>query len=264
MSFLDCKKMKLENYYLAYFDILGYKSFFEKGKDPYAFLSVIQNAIEDMKKDTKIPQLLNNVNVGFKAYSDNFLFYIKDDDNQLQAIAALSYLIQQIQRRLLEKYSILIRGGITKGEFYVNMDFVFGKGIINVYALESNFPIYPRIILDEKNIFSIDTLKSLEDRGFISKDEDNLYYIQYLNGMGQDDNYATIKANIKRLVNSVCRYRNIVDPKKIEEKERQITKYLWVVTRFNTFCEASNQQENKINFCTEINYNVLKTEVTCK
>ena len=144
MFFFNFKQDELEDYYLVYFDILGYKSYFENESDPYDFLSVIQSAIEDMKKSVNITHSLNDVDVRFRAYSDNFLFYIKHENNELGAMAALSFLTQQIQRRLLEKYSILIRGGITIGKFYVNKDFIFGKGLIDVYTLENKFAVYPR------------------------------------------------------------------------------------------------------------------------
>ena len=198
MFFFNFKQDELQDYYLAYFDILGYKSYFENESDPYDFLSVIQSAIEDMKKSVNNTLLLNDVDVKFRAYSDNFLFYIKHENNELGAMAALSFLTQQIQRRLLEKYSILIRGGITIGKFYVNEDFIFGKGLIDVYTLENKFAVYPRIILDNKNKkFSVAVLETLERRGYISKDEDDFYYVQFFDTFGKDNDDTILRANIK-------------------------------------------------------------------
>lgn len=263
MFFFNFEQEKLENYYLAYFDILGYKSYFENENDPYEFLTVIQSAIEDMKKGVNITYTLNNENIGFRAYSDNFLFYIKEQNNELNAIAALSYLISLIQRRLLEKYSLLIRGGITKGTFYVGSDFIFGKGLIDVYTLENQYAKYPRVILDkQKGIFSSSTIQALENSGYIAKDTDDYYFIQYLTALGENDNYSTIRSNIKKLVNTNCRYRNTVDSSKILEKEKLITKYLWLVTRYNDFCEKTKIK--KIDFYTTINQRVLRTEVICQ
>ena len=265
MFFFNFKQDELQDYYLAYFDILGYKSYFENESDPYDFLSVIQSAIEDMKKSVNITLSLNDVDVKFRAYSDNFLFYIKHENNELGAMAALAFLTQQIQRRRLEKYSILIRGGITIGKFYVNKDFIFGKGLIDVYTLENKFAVYPRIILDNKNKkFSASVLEALERQGYISKDEDDFYYVQFFDSFGKDNDDTILRANIKKLVNTTCRYRNLTDPSKILEREKLITKYLWLVTRFNKYCETHKNSNAKIEFHTTINLKVLKTEVVCK
>ena len=53
MFFFNFEEDKLKNYYLAYFDILGYKSYFENEKDPYEFLTVIEDALNDVKKRRK-------------------------------------------------------------------------------------------------------------------------------------------------------------------------------------------------------------------
>lgn len=162
MFFFNFEEDKLKNYYLAYFDILGYKSYFENEKDPYEFLTVIEDALNDVKKGVNITQTLNKVKIGFRVYSDNFLFYIKQDYDELSAIASFAYLLSLIQRRLLEKYSLLIRGGISKGKFFYNEELLFGKGLIDVYTLESKFAIYPRIIIDNsENLFSKETLSTL-------------------------------------------------------------------------------------------------------
>lgn len=265
MFFFNFEEDKLSNYYLAYFDILGYKSFFENEENPYEFLQVIENALEDVKKSVNIAHALNNIEIGLRVYSDNFLFYIKEDNNELQALTAFAYLLSLIQRRLLERYSLLIRGGISKGKFYHSDELIFGKGLIKVYTIESVYAIYPRIIIDkDNNVFSEETINALNNSGYIEKDEDGYYFIQYLTALGEDDNFRTISYNIKRLINNNCKYRNMIDPNKIKEKERLIAKYLWLITRYNNYFDKNNLLKNKIDFTAFINPRVLKVEVTCK
>ncbi len=260
----EIKENQLKNYYLAYFDILGYKSYFEDEKnDPYEFLMVIKDAFEDVKKGVNLTQSLNNVDIKYRVYSDNFLFYVEEQDNELEVLVAFSYLISLIQRRLLEKHSLLIRGGITKGKFFVNDDLLFGKGLIDVYTLESEMAIYPRVIIDKKaDLFTNKTLEFLIENGFLSKDVDDYYYIQFLSTLGEIT-YDTIKANIKRLVNN-CRYRTTLDSKIINQRERLISKYLWLITRYNSFMDEKKNSENKIDYEIKVNPRVLKVEVTCK
>ena len=131
--------------------------------------------------------------------------------------------------------------------------------------MENKFAVYPRIILDNKNKkFSSFVLEALERQGYISKDEDDFYYVQLFDSFGKDSDDTILRTNIKKLVNTTCRYRNLTDPSKILEREKLITKYLWLVTRFNKYCETHKNSNAKIEFHTTINLKVLKTEVVCK
>lgn len=190
---------KLKDHYLAYFDILGYKSYFEKDSS-YDFLNIIDNAVKDVKKSIDLAKMLNgNQEIRYRVYSDNFLFYIKEADNELNALVTLSYLLSKIQFRFLEKYSLLIRGGITKGKFYANDEYVFGEGLIRAYELENNKAIYPRIIIDkEEGMFSRETLTALESSKRIQKDSDGFYYVQFLNDIEEQSDFNVIKSNIKK------------------------------------------------------------------
>ena len=111
----------LKDYYIAYFDILGYKSFFDnKDNNHVGFLENILHSIYDIKN--KIAEKENMVqNIQLKVYSDNFLLCVPSDTvPEYTALYYLSKLLKNIQITLLEKYSILVRGGITKGEFFIN------------------------------------------------------------------------------------------------------------------------------------------------
>lgn len=51
-----------------------------------------------------------------------------------------------VQAELINK-GILIRGGVTCGEVVASNDGVFGPGFVGAYELESEFAVYPRIVL---------------------------------------------------------------------------------------------------------------------
>lgn len=250
-----------KDYYLAYFDILGYKSFFEsKDFDVASFFETVNSALNDVKKGINIESSLNHVDIKYRVYSDNFLFYIEDNDNEHQALITLSRLVSLIQKRLLEKYSLLIRGGITKGDFRFNEELIFGKGLIDVYTLESTKAIYPRVIFSN-DPFAKDTLDSLKNEGLIEKDEDGYYYVQFLYQTGAEVSYEILARNITKLVNINCRYKNLTDTKKIAEKEKLITKYLWLITRFNSYAPNTTC---KIGYDISVNPRVLKFEIKSK
>lgn len=131
--------------------------------------------------------------------------------------------------------------------------------------MESKFAIYPRIIIDNsENLFSKETLSTLYNANYIEKDDDGYFYIQYLSALGENDDYITLKNNIKKLVNGNCRYRTMVDPNKIKEKEKLIAKYLWLVTRYNNYFNKVQLVDKKIDFITTVHSRLLKVEVACK
>ena len=189
---------ELRNHYLAYFDILGYKSFFEKGNS-YEFLNVIKEAVEDVKKSIHLAKALNmDQEINYRVYSDNFLFYIEENNNELEALMTLSFLLSKIQQLFLTKYSLLIRGGITQGSFYANEEYLFGAGLIRAYELENCFANYPRIIFDnQEEKFSQEIIKALEANERIQKDSDGYYYVQFLTDSVGPIDYDKMRGNIK-------------------------------------------------------------------
>ena len=259
-------KNELKEYYIAYFDILGYKAYFEdENIDENSFLHTITECMKDIKKGIQIAENLNmnEIKIDYRVYSDNFLFYIDGEIEELKALTAFSYLLSLIQHRLLKKHSILLRGGVTKGKFYAGKEFIFGKDLIDAYKLENEEALYSRIIFNKK-CFSKKTIKTLIDADYIIQDEDEYCYINFFSCLGEIEEENSLKANIVKLTNINSRYRNTTDLKKIHERERLVAKYLWLITRYNEYFESRNKKENLILYKTEINKRVLKVEVSCR
>ena len=66
----------LEDYYICYFDILGYKDFLDKNQDEHKnFL------MEVLMSDASIESILRNTNteieLKYRAYSDNFIIFFQ-------------------------------------------------------------------------------------------------------------------------------------------------------------------------------------------
>ena len=119
----------LKDYYIAYFDILGYKAFFaDKGNDVFEFLQANVNMANDIVRKTSPDAVFSNMQFEVKSFSDNFMILIRKTPQTIeyQAIKALVSLMALFQLRFLEKYSILVRGSITTGEAYLNDSIVFG------------------------------------------------------------------------------------------------------------------------------------------
>ena len=149
--------MEFSEYYVAYFDVLGYKEAFKKSKDFSAkLIDAIEFSIKIMKKivsihnttilgesTEKIPE------IEYKVFSDNVLICYKETKDDLSALSLVSFLrlVATIQRVFFERPHLIVRGGITKGPLYLTKDFVGGKALIDVVELEES-AVYPRIVVD--------------------------------------------------------------------------------------------------------------------
>ena len=148
---------KIEEYYIAYVDLLGYKDFFEKHADRVLyFLKTLEHAIANAKDYVSKINFSNimlahaDMDIKYKIFSDNILLCLRTGNKQIEIIRLLTFLslVADIQRSFATEYNLFLRGGITIGEMFINGDFVFGKGLIDVVEMESQAK-YPRIIVSD-------------------------------------------------------------------------------------------------------------------
>lgn len=253
---------ELKNYFIAYFDILGYKSFFTDENDHHIFLQDLLSVLHEVKNQLK--QMKNYIeNVQYRAFSDNFIFYFEEDKqdefDDFNALSTLAFLMSSIQKKILEQYDILVRGAITKGEFYANDSIVFGKGLIRAVEIEADKAIYPRIVID-KNIFHLNPAHYLMWNNIIKKDDDGENYVDYFSEYAPFVDIIVVRKKIIKLVSKFCKYpAHYSQDKAITQRERLITKYLWLLEKFNKACD----NKYKIDFELKLNTRLLKTEVVC-
>ena len=150
------KQLILNEYYILYVDILGYKNKMDRlkndSKGQSGFLNEINDIVQDCYKREHEKRKRNSP-IKVKVFSDNIIFAIKVLSNEYfnnKNIEKLCSIASRMQEMFLKKYRILFRGSITRGQLYIDEHFVFGQGIIDAYILENNFALYPRIIIDKK------------------------------------------------------------------------------------------------------------------
>ena len=159
--------MDFSEYYVAYFDILGYKKSFEKSKEIFAQLVESIESSIDMMKDLvsihnttfgKIPE------IEYKIFSDNVLIGYRETKEPLSELSLVSFLrlVATIQRIFFEKANSIVRGGITKGPLYLTKDFVGGKALIDVVGIEES-AVYPRIVVDDCILNELNSFKMQND-----------------------------------------------------------------------------------------------------
>ena len=179
------KSMEYVDHYVAFLDILGFKSIIDRFP-----CDEIYSIFSELHRRSKASLNINGVQV--KAYdhirhmilSDSIILFIQAEIED--AFAALIDVCSRLQATLANRDDpILLRGGIAVGELFHEDDIIYGKGLTSAYLLENNLAKYPRIV------FTGDTLKNgkkntkylLDDieGSWLSyrKDEDYLYFVDY-------------------------------------------------------------------------------------
>lgn len=147
----------IKNYYIAYFDLLGYKDFFKNNPDKVElFLENIHDAVRDTQSymqevsSSPIAGGLGQLSIRVKIFSDNVLLCLEVGTSTLESVRFLTYMaiVADIQRRFVLQYGLFLRGGMTIGALSFNDDFIFGQGLIDAVALEE-LAKYPRIIIGQ-------------------------------------------------------------------------------------------------------------------
>jgi len=189
--------MDFSEYYVAYFDVLGYKEAFKKSEDISAKLvEAIEQSIDLMKQivsivnDPSIDTLEEKSKIEYKVFSDNVLICRKKTEYLLSEFDLVYFLrfIATIQRVFCENHHLIVRGGITKGPLYLAKDFVAGKALIDVVELENN-AIFPRIVVDDCILSELNPKiqndflkKSIETlcQDLLVKDTDGKSFLNYI------------------------------------------------------------------------------------
>ncbi len=150
----------IKEYYIAYFDILGYRQFFkDQPEKAESFLKEVHSAIANTKHE--LSSLGNNsflkdivkVEVDFKVkiFSDNiFICLERGNDTVYEKPKALLllYFVSKIQRNFILVHSLFLRGCVTIGKISFNDDYIFGTGLIEAVEKEET-TFYPRVAVSE-------------------------------------------------------------------------------------------------------------------
>lgn len=180
------KSIYYKDMYVAFLDILGFKDMMD-----YSSCNDIYSIFKQIE-ETELKNAIQFVNQPEKNYPlDSVKKYIMSDSIVMYIEAkkknALNALVKQctlMAMRLLTRKDkpILIRGGISRGEFYRNQSIAFGPALVNAYYME-NYTKMPRIWIDS-NIISEYQKDGSED-GFIYEEDDE-YYVSFYSFVGRD------------------------------------------------------------------------------
>ena len=206
---------KSEEYYVAYFDILGTKSRLKEDREGvFSKLWLINNFIKKERHKNK--------NLIIRAFSDNYLFAVKVDPNDpMESLNSLYNSAGALAVECLTVYGLLVRGAIVRGELYIDDEVVLGESLIHAYELESKAAVYPRILIDESAISIPDTIdwpiRSFDSPLF--KDFDSAFCVNTLFFFNKKIRSAlerSIVANVLDAARSAFKNKNASSIEKVE------------------------------------------------
>lgn len=184
---------KTKNHYVAYMDILGYKDYLKtKPEESEQYLQTILDAINHVKESTTVfkktsEQFQIEGELKYKVFSDNILLCLpfEQSENEIRRATVFLIMVASIQRGLALSHGLLVRGGVTLGDLFINDDIVFGQGLVDAVELESKTE-HPCITVSD-NFLSflsgclkkvdgdfqtiMELLKKEKLQGFVSKEE---------------------------------------------------------------------------------------------
>lgn len=223
-------------YIVAYFDILGSKN--EICNNAELLYHCLNDLYNDMVKSFKKLKKITDIRFTTNSFSDNILVCLPftDADNLVERAALLTKALQYMQFNALFKYSILIRGGISYGNMYINNVFSIGRSLIDAYNIENQPDTPPRIVVPEDIAKKILAVK-FEDGGFnadstIKQDDDKKYYIDYIALSALPE----LDGAIQQIATAVC---NSLD--KYKSNEAVFNKYAWVLLKLRDCCKKDNK-----------------------
>ncbi len=135
---------------------------------------------------------------------------------------------------------IVVRGGITIGDLYWDTDHIFGPALVRAYDLESNFAVYPRIVLDAEIADQIKG-ETCGWRGadYAREDFDGVWFVDYLGFytamlapnvvFNKEQHHAPFEVFRSHIVQQLSNFEGL---------NRARLKYMWLASYFNRVVAA--------------------------
>ncbi len=227
-----------ESFIIAFLDILGFKnivntSSFDRVLDIFKSIITDREAVRALWHAVTDDDL-SPKGEGYRRYNESLKetkIHIMSDsivvaapDWHPESLAVVIDVCNSIQELLLHlEDPILLRGAIAVGDFYLNKNLVFGKGLVDAYWAQEKYAVYPRIIIS--NDITVGRRVSVDHGHDLPKDEDGYYYIDCIERyLGKERTWEEIENSEQYL-----KLKNLIDRNLNGYKEDSVRrKYLWL------------------------------------
>ena len=257
---------RYENRVVLFMDILGFKQLVSSTKKRDNGVQNVRNILNYIiRRIKKFPEHFPSAIIS--QFSDSFVISFKYGESGISL--SLIETLQQLQKDLITKYKIIVRGGMTIGKLYHTEDYIFGPAMNEAYKLESEVAIYPRIILSEKlrehiadfpdEIFErYEEINESYIKNCLRRDSDNLFYIDYF----KYNDIGDISKEEKKFV--IALYDLISKNLKHYNEEKVLQKYKWMQEKYNFYATKLKNMKltttNVLGFSYSMGYDASKNK----
>ena len=218
-----CENLKTKNCIVAFIDLLGTSEAIKNDENDINLNTM--NYILQSAKDMCACSHLTKATVEVKAFSDNIVFAteIPNDSDNMEHMARVHNILEICAYFQIAafKMGIATRGGITIGDFFCNDIFVWGKGLLRAYTLESKIAIFPRIAIDATVVPLISDCNKSGNKHHIKTDVDGVVFLDYLSFFPINNRNEYIKRTLDEA-------RRIIEI--LNGDERAIQKLKWIIS----------------------------------
>lgn len=217
-----------DEYIIAYIDFLGMKERMNQAKS-FESLHILKFILAGVRYNARFISTLNTIeDFKIKIFSDNVVIAQKINQQRLNdQIISVINLVSLIQFEAFFQFDFPLRGGITIGELFIDDSVVWGTGLIDAYKMESDYAIFPRVIVSEKmiNAYKPEGHHAIKLLSMIKRDSDGLWFVDYL--------LAAPNLQLIPEISASLREKSISHA---NEDIRVRQKINWTIKYFNSMC----------------------------
>lgn len=165
--------------------------------------------------------------------------------------------VSEMQLTFLLNQRVLIRGGICLDQIATDpaRNIVFGPGLVKSYKLESEYAIYPRIVIDRDFLTMVEERPGVQYwQEYIRRGDDGAYFIDYLYGVAINNFMFPEYGETPRVTLSAHRdfITSVINDNVRKKPERLRQKYMWLALYHNStvrkIAERIAESGSKQNF----------------
>jgi hypothetical protein len=231
---------------VSYVDILGFKKLVEESKKAPEMVAQIGELLQAAKDELHF----NPSRLGDSTPSDPKTFvaqnfsdltvrvrFVDNDSFRKQAVSELDYLAWT-QYLLMMRHGLLIRGGVCQGEIVASTGVIYGPALVKAYALESEYAVYPRIVVDRELASALFDFGEASIASTLKRGEDGAYFVDYLFAAVAFDLITDEWRDARRKIDAHRRFVEKEIGDKVHAKpERVKQKLMWLALYHNATLE---------------------------
>jgi hypothetical protein len=220
---------------LTYLDIMGFRDLIQEStKDPTK-VDAIRKILELTRRKMDIGLNVSTHGTAKTANFSDLIIRARPLTGEHQTVDWVNYELLHlaaIQSEITCRYGILLRGGISISDLYMENNMVFGPALVRSYELESELALYPRIVIDPAII-------ALKHRGLLfntyrMQGDDGVFFVNYLYGRFRE--IHKVIAGFEDKFKLVAAHRKVAKAKLKEghsKSERVLRKFIWLALYHN-------------------------------